>query len=214
MLQVAASAKERNIDDVKAAVDDSKDTASYAHRFNLQTARTCDQEEEPESVPRVRIAAPVACFVIGSTVPEIAEPGEAISLVAYPSQIVKKFVFEGGDDFLELPQAFFHYVTWASNGKEFVGDIQGIQDDQDVLLVDPVVLRPEKVTIGGLIGVVASATTSSGDGNKHPDKCEQRFNAWHPRCGQLCKGFDPQRRSMKDRKACGMTLPSCGLGGA
>merc|ERR1712226_143448 len=178
----------------------------------MQTARTCGEEDEPESVPGIRVCAPVGCFVLGSAVPDVVNAGEAVSLVAYPSPVVKKFVFEGGEDFLELPQAFFHYVTWLSGGREFVGDIQGMQDDHDVLIVDPVVLRPPKATMGDIIGVVASAALS--DAEQSQDKSEQRFNVWHPRCGQLCKGFDPQRRSMKDRKACGLSLPSCGAGGA
>lgn len=213
MLQVAISPKDRDMQNVKAGVEDAKDTASYAHRFNMQTARTCDQEDEPEAVPGIKVCAPVGCFVLGSAVSEIVQPGEAVSLVAYPSPTVKKFVFEGGDDFLELPQAFFHYVSWLSGGREFVGDIQGYQDDHDILIMDPVLLRAPKPTIGDIIGVVASAATGS-ENTETEDKSEQRFNVWHPRCGQLCKGFDPQRRSMKDRKACGMSLPSCGVGGA
>merc|ERR1711920_119607 len=137
----------------------------------------------------------------------------ALPSVAYPSPVVKKFVFEGSEDFLELPQAFFHYVAWLSGGREFVADIQGMQDDQDVLLVDPVVLRAAKPTLGDIVGAVVSAATTDDNG-QNVDKSEQRFNVWHPRCGQLCKGFDPQRRSIKDRKACGLSLPSCGVGGA
>merc|ERR1712190_521093 len=99
-------------------------------------------------------------------VPDIVQPGEAVSVVAYPSALVKKFVFEGGEDFLELPQAFFHYVAWLSGGREFVGDIQGVQDDHDVLIVDPVVLRASKPTIGNIIGAVA-ATVTAGENSEH-----------------------------------------------
>merc|ERR1712190_650383 len=146
-------------------------------------------------------------------VPDIVQPGEAVSVVAYPSALVKKFVFEGGEDFLELPQAFFHYVTWLSGGRELVGDIQGVQDDQDVLIVDPVVLRSTQPGIGDLLGVIASGA-QGGQAVDVQGPSEERFQTWHPRCGQLCKAFDPQRRSCHDRKACGLSLPSCGVGGA
>merc|ERR1712190_8484 len=99
-------------------------------------------------------------------VPDVVNAGEAVSLVAFPSPVMKKFVFEGGEDFLELPQAFFHYVAWLSGGREFVGDIQGMQDDHDVLIVDPVVLRPSRPTMGNVIGGVA-ATVTAGENSEH-----------------------------------------------
>lgn len=210
MLQVAVSPKDRSIDGVRPAVDDSRDVASYAHRFNLQTARVCGAEDDPSEAPNVRVCAPVGCFVLGSAVPDIVRPGEAVSLVVYPAATVKKFVFEGAEDFVELPQAFFHYVSWLSGGKETVGDLQGVQDDQDVLLVDPVLLRAAKPGIGDLLGKLAS---SPGEQGAESSVEQQRFDVWHPRCGQLCRAFDPQRRSAHARKACGMSLPSCGVGG-
>lgn len=207
MLQVAVSPKDRQMENVKAGVEDAKDVASYAHRFNMQTARTCDAD--PESVPGVRVATPVAAFVIGSAVPDVASPGEAVSVAMYPAPTVKKFVFDGGEDFLELPQAFFHYCAWVSGGREFVGDIQGLQDDSDVILVDPVVLRATKPSIGDLLGVLVPSTDQPGDNSQD----SMRFDVWHPRCGQLCQGFDPSRRSVNGRRHCGLSLPNCGVGG-
>jgi len=209
MLQVAVSLKDRSMESVKAMVDDSKDVASYAQRFNEQTARACGAEDS--EAPGVRVCAPVGCFVLGSTLPDVVRPGEAVSLTPYPAATVKKFVFEGGEDFVELPQAFFHYVSWVSGGKETVGDLQGVQDEADVLLVDPVLLRASKPGIGELIGALASGP---GEQTAQSSVEQHRFDLWHPRCGQLCRAFDPQRRNVHGRRACGMSLPSCGVGGA
>mmetsp|Transcript_18975 Transcript_18975/g.59659 ORF Transcript_18975/g.59659 Transcript_18975/m.59659 type:complete len:349 (+) Transcript_18975:127-1173(+) len=213
MLQIAVSPKDRGMDSVKPIIDDAKEVASYAHRFNMQTARACGAEDEPAEAPGVRVCAPVGCYVLGSAVPELAQPGEAVSLSVYPAPTVKKFVFEGAEDFVELPQAFFHYVAWLSGGKESVGDLQGVQDDQDVVLVDPVMLRAPKPGIGDLLGTLASSG-GQDDGAKQLSVEQHRFDLWHPRCGQLCRAFDPQRRTAHARRACGMSLPSCGVGGA
>jgi len=212
MLQVAVCPKDRAMENVKPIVEDAKDVASYAHRFNMQTARACGAEDEPAEAPGVRVCAPVGCYVLGSAVPEVAQPGEAVSLSVYPAPTVKKFVFEGAEDFVELPQAFFHYVAWTSGGRESVGDLQGVQDEQDVILVDPVMLRAPKPGIGDLLGTL---TSSSAPGEQGQQTVEQhRFDLWHPRCGQLCRAFDPQRRTAHARRNCGMSLPSCGVGGA
>lgn len=210
LLQVAVNPKDRSMESVKPIIEDAKDVASYAHRFNLQTARACGAEDEPAEAPGVRVCAPVGCYVIGSSVPDVVQPGEAVSLSVYPASTVKKFVFEGAEDFVELPQAFFHYVAWTSGGRESVGDLQGVQDDQDVILVDPVVLRAAKPSIGDLIGTLASSGEEGGQTSVE----QQRFDLWHPKCGQLCRAFDPQRRTAHCRRACGMSLPSCGVGGA
>jgi len=211
MLQVGVSPKDRSMECVRPIIDDAKDVASYAHRFNLNTARTCGAEADPTEAPGIRVCAPVGCFVLGSTIPEVCRPGEAVALLMYPAPQVKKFVFEGGEDFVELPQAFFHHVAWSSGNREFVGDLQGVQDEHDVLLVDPVVLRPAKPGIGDLIGALASNGDQAG---QCPATSEQlRFDSWHPRCGQLCRSFDPQRRTAQARRACGLSLPSCGVAG-
>uniref|UniRef100_A0A7S1R1W4 Alpha-type protein kinase domain-containing protein n=1 Tax=Alexandrium catenella TaxID=2925 RepID=A0A7S1R1W4_ALECA len=213
LLQVGVSAKDRSMESVKPIVDDANDVASYAHRFNMQTARVCGAEDEPSEAPGVRVCPPVGCFVLGSSLADVAQPGEAVALTVYPASVVKKFVFEGAEDFVELPQAFFHYVAWTSGGKEQVADLQGFQDDQDVILVDPVLLRAPKPSIGDLIGTLASGG-NSGEQGAQPSIEQHRFDLWHPKCGQLCRAFDPQRRSAHARRACGLSLPSCGVGGA
>eukprot|EP00931_Biecheleriopsis_adriatica_P046692 TRINITY_DN26836_c0_g1_i1.p1 TRINITY_DN26836_c0_g1~~TRINITY_DN26836_c0_g1_i1.p1 ORF type:complete len:355 (-),score=83.81 TRINITY_DN26836_c0_g1_i1:64-1128(-) len=207
LLQVAMTKQDRSMEKVKDIVQDANDTASYAHRFNQHTARAVG--EEPQNIPNLRVAAPVACFVIDSANPEVAGPGECVTLTFFPSNSVTKFVFEGGEDFLEMPQAFFHFVAWSSGGKELVADLQGVQDDQDTLLIDPCLIRNKEIGVNDLLSLVAGGAEQDG-----VSLTEKRFNLWHPRCAQLCRSFDPQRRSVNARRACGMALPTCGMGGA
>jgi hypothetical protein len=227
LLQVAVAPKDRALENIRQDVEDARDVASYAHRFNLQTARTCG-DVDPESVPGVKVCAPVACTVLGSAAPDLARPGEAVLLTWYPWPVVRKFVFEGGEDFLELPQAFFHYTYWFTAGREQLADLQGVEDGDDVILVDPVVLRTPPPTIGNLLTTLVTGTAAQGalgsdfqaQGGPHGaagqgGPADWRFEACHPQCGQLCKAFDPHRRSATcGRKHCGLNLPSCGVGGA
>lgn len=206
LLQVGATKADRDIEKVKQVIQDIADVASYAHRFNLHTARS--EGEDVSNVPCVLVAAPVGCFVIDSTMTEVAGPGEAIALTFFPCASISKFIFEGGEDFLELPHSFFHYVVWASGGKEMVGDLQGVQDDKDIVLIDPVMIRLPPIGVGDVIGMLADPDASESK----PTPMEQRFNAWHPRCAQLCRTFDPQRRSIHVKRACGVALPTCGVG--
>lgn len=209
MLQVGVVPQERDLERAKLAVEDARVAASYAHRFNLQTASALgeDAEIDEDEVPRVKVYVPMVASVLGSVAPEVANQGEFITLTPYPSPDVKKFVFDGSEDFLELPQAFFHYVVWASGGREVVADIQGLQEDVGVGLVDPVVLRTSQPTVGGLLGAVVGTQASCEGG------FEERFNTCHAHCGQLCRNFDPHRRGMHVRRHCGLSAPSCGVQG-
>lgn len=221
LLQMAASPEERTIGNALLDVDDAKVAASYAHRFNLQQLQACggvggpeasapDLEFEDESLPRVKIAAPVVCEVLASGYPSMVPVGAFLTLAPYPEKRVQKFVFEGAEDFMELPQAFFHYAAFSSGGKEYVCDIQGHQeDDGSFLFVDPCILRAELPTVGDLVGAVVNngqrqvVPTSMGP-------TVERFDALHPRCSQACKTFDPQRRSAQRNGKVGM----CGMNGA
>jgi len=212
LLQVAVNPQDRTGENARADIEDAREVAGYAHQFNAQTASYCGADDV-ESVPNVKVCAPVACEVIGSTVAGLANPGETVLLAWYPSPQVKKFVFDGSEDFLELPQAFFHYVAFLSGGRENVADLQGVEDGDDIYLVDPVLLRSTQATLAGLLGTVLA-------GDPEPrleperDPGDLRFEQWHPRCGELCRAFDPTRRSAHCRKHCGINLPTCGVGGA
>lgn len=214
LVHVAATPQERTIEAAKACVDDAVTAASYAHRFNANTAQLHAEEEggdfDAETVVGVRVCVPVACYVLGGMGKEIAQPGQAILVTKFPFSQVQKYVFDGEEDFSELPHAFFHFASWLSGGREVVADIQGAEDeDGDVIIVDPVVLRPSPATVGSLLG-----TLTKSKQNEAEPKEKLRFDLVHPKCGQLCKAFDPLRRSTHGRKHCGLSVPSCGVGGA
>merc|ERR1719408_453224 len=71
--------------------------------------------------------------------------GDCCTLSPYGASEVMKFVFDGSETFHELPQAFFHYVAFASTGHLHVVDLQGaVEDEGDFLLLDPAIHRSEK----------------------------------------------------------------------
>lgn len=209
LLSVATKAQDRSIEICQAAVDDAVTAASFAHRFNERTAKMQEEHggggEGAESVIGVRVCVPVACYIIGGH-SEVAGAGEAVTLALYPYKTVQKYVFDGSEPFLELPQAFFHFCHHQSGGREVVVDLQGVEDeDGDIFIVDPVVIRPPPPTVGNLLGVLLQDPKAASE--------EQlRFDTWHPRCGQLCKAFDPTRKSAYCRRACGLAMPACGVG--
>uniref|UniRef100_A0A7S2VME6 Alpha-type protein kinase domain-containing protein n=1 Tax=Zooxanthella nutricula TaxID=1333877 RepID=A0A7S2VME6_9DINO len=222
LLSAAERKQERTIEVSQAAVDDAMAAATYAHAFNAQTARLHNAEEggehDAESVVGVRVCVPVGCYVLGGASMDVAQPGQVVTVAMYPYSQVDKFVFDGqGEDFVELAQAFFHYCSWFSGGQTIVGDLQGLEDEVgDLILVDPVVIKPPPVTVTDVLGtLVGGAPGQSPQSQAHEESKErQRFDAWHPRCSQLCKAFDPARRSAHCRRTCGLAAPSCGVGGA
>lgn len=111
-------------------------------------------------------------------------------IMDYPSTDVTKFMLDGTEDYHELAQAFFHYVAWQTGGRTVPFDLQGLETGQgDLLLADPCLLR---------------------ESDNVSDQCrEEAFAVLHRTCSQLCKGFDPHRRSGKVRRVCG--VPSCSL---
>lgn len=214
LLQVAIAPEERTMERVKEDIMDAKDVASYAHSFNAHLVRASGGEDtksgvDEDQVPRVMVCAPVAVSVIESTIPQIGG-GEVMMLCPLPSDDLRKFVFDGSEDFLEMPQAFFHYSTWMAGGREMLFDLQGSEsDDGDVLLVDPCVLRAPKP---GVVDVLRPLVESQlgMQGGLDLSMSEERFDSLHRRCGPLCKGFDPDRKGARGRKMCGL---GCGMVG-
>lgn len=198
LLQVAASPEQRIAENARAALDDARDVAAYTDRFNQRMSDT-HGSDDTKSVPSLRVCTPVGCTVIGGNAPDLASLGETVLVIWYPSPRVQKFVFDGSEDFLELPQAFFHYVAFLSRGWEQVADLQGVRDGHDVYLVDPVVLRtPEASMLSTLSGISAGGTQRLFE--PETAASDLRFEQWHPRCGELCKVFDPNRSTMKSRR--------------
>jgi hypothetical protein len=210
MLVVANAPEDRTIDNVELDLQDSADTARYCARYNQQLKRCFG---ESNGVPGVRVCAPVGCEVIKSNNTQFASSGEAVTILPYPFPEVKKFVFDGSEDFLEIPQAFFHHAVWLSGGRENVCDIQGIEDDDsNVLLIDPCIIRTAKPTVTDLLSTIAAGGQSNGKigGPEVEGPSGERFDMLHPRCSQLCKVFDPNRRSAARGRHCGLNI-ACGL---
>mmetsp|Transcript_35820 Transcript_35820/g.65025 ORF Transcript_35820/g.65025 Transcript_35820/m.65025 type:complete len:336 (+) Transcript_35820:38-1045(+) len=226
ILQMASRQEERTLDCAALDLEDAKCASSYAHRFNLYHRKLAADagmaNEEP--MPSIKVAAPVACRVRKSSLPALLPVGATCTLTVYPSKEVSKFVFNGSEDFLEMAQAFFHHAAFSSGGKELVCDIQGWEEeDGSLLLVDPCILRADKVSIGGLVaGAVAGKTAPEIEDEQVTVDClapaaarvsaADKFDQLHPKCAQLCKAFDPKRSSVQ-RKAgvCGVDV-MCGFG--
>merc|ERR1712187_911112 len=127
-----------------------------------------------------------------------------VLLYPFGETTVDKFVYDGKEDFVEMPHAFFHYVVNASGGKDMVTDLQGVIDeDGDLLLVDPLLVQAPSVTVANLLAVAATGGGhSKGAGS-------DEFNRLHPRCGQLCKTFDPHRKGSTAKTFCGLHVGAC-----
>ncbi|CAJ1335811.1 unnamed protein product, partial [Effrenium voratum] len=163
----------------------------YAAKFNKFIA---EQADDPD-VPQVKVCAPVGCKVLDSKIPLLTAPESHVLLFDFPAHEITKFMLDGTEDFNELAQSFFHYVAWASGSQASLFDLKGADvGNGDILLVDPCVLRAD------------------GEDRVSDNTREMTFEVLHRNCGPLCKAFDPQRRSAKVRRVCGVpAVPACGL---
>lgn len=210
IMGVPAAPDFRSMERALQEIDDAKALASYAHSFNAHLMKTSGQSEMSDEYegPRMRVCVPVGCRVLCSAVPQFAHPGAVVTLIPYPATEITKFVFNGQEDFSELPQAFFHYMVWMSGGRESGFDLQGVEtEDGDFLLIDPVMVRAPSVGITEIGKTIIEGQNPEGVGPS-----QESFDALHPRCGPTCKTFDPHRRGVKARKMCGLDVPGCGLG--
>lgn len=207
LLQVATAPQDRSVENAMLDRKDAEKVASYAFRFNQHMLQ--DEAGLDSGMPRVCVCIPVVCKVLQSPVPQFFSRGDAVLLVPYAASEVTKFVFDGREDFLEIPHAFFHYVTWSSGGRECVSDLQGTEEDNgSVTLVNPCMPRPFAFGAGTLFD--GPGVAAGGRGAQPQDLSPQTFDRLHPRCGPLCKTFDPDRRARPLRKHCGLPI-GCGL---
>lgn len=152
VLQMANRNQERTADAVALDMEDSLKVSSYAHRFNLYSREHAREAGFVDHIPKIEVAAPVACRVVKTYLPALLPVGAVCMLFPYADKEVKKFVFDGTEDFLELSQAFFHHAAFSSGGKELLCDLQGVEEeDGSLLLIDPCILRGNKVTVGNLL---------------------------------------------------------------
>jgi len=205
MLQICAAPQEQTMEQVVNMIEDVKEVIYHADNFNkLMMKKGSEHDFE---APKVRVCAPVGCRVMDSRIPQLAKKGAVVTLMEYPSDEVEKFVYDGAEQFLELPQAFFHHTAWATGLSSMLFDLQGAQTESgDIHLVDPGVLRAPKVGVSELLNAAAGIEQDNHD---HPN--DDSFEVLHGKCGQLCRRFDPNRRGCRVRRMCGM--PACGLGG-
>lgn len=213
LLQVAARVEDRTPEAVSQDIKDAAAVAKHAAAFNMgvlghSLGGAGESMPVDDSAPQVRVAMPTGCRIVESPVPQHLCPGDEVVLLPYAAPEVTKFVYDGDEHFLELPQAFFHYTFWASGGAGCVADLQGAEeDDGSVVLVRPCPLRPAAPDAGGAfgsLGVLGAASTGEG-------ATMDFFDRVHPRCGPLCKVFDPQRRARSSRKHCGLDVRGCGI---
>lgn len=198
-LQVAALPRDRREDVMEEVLDDVRETAAHAHSFNtfMRSANGGDP------VPGIKVCAPVGVEVTSSLLPQIVNTGDSALLVPWNFAEVRKFMFDGSEEFMELPHTFFHYAAFQSQGAQQLFDMQGAEQDDDVLLFDPVVLRTSFPGLRALMGHDSELE------RKANTPTLERFAIMHPRCGQICKAFDPQRRGAAQRREqCGL---SCGV---
>lgn len=186
ILQMASNPGERTVENLEVDIEASASTAAYAHKFNTQQA--AEQKHDPP--PAIRVAAPIGCQIVDSDFSSMFSVGDAVVLYVLPRvQAIHKYVFSASDEYLDLPQAFFHFVAVISGGRELAYDLQGVQDESgDLLIVNPAIMKAQgksskqEVPVCGPLLAAGSSELEFG-----------HFQALHQRCSPLCKVFDPHR---------------------
>lgn len=208
MLLVAEDPRDRSPELLSRDIDEARLLASHADAFNEHVLQVSAGSVADHASPRIMVCMPTAFRVVQSPVPQFFAPGNHLLLLPYALPEVSKFVYHGSESFLELPQAFYHFVAWESGGQSPFLDLQGAEDeDGSVLLVHA--CMPGQTEADGILGAISlfPATTAGDD-----EATAALFDRLHPHCGPLCKTFDAERRIRQRNGHCG--VPSaCGLRG-
>jgi len=200
LLQVPAAPGDRTMENAILNRRDALKVAAYAEGFN-QHIRGPEAGEALDDSPAVSVCIPTVCKVLHSPILQYFAWGDILLLLPYTLSEVIKFVFDGSEDFLEIPHAFFHYVTWSSGGNESISDLQGAEEDTgEVLLVNPCISRPLAFGTGFPFDHLNRGPSQMDLAFRPPDPSRQMFDMLHPRCGPLCKTFDPERRVQPVRR--------------
>jgi hypothetical protein len=209
MLLVAEDPRNRHAELLSRDIDEARLLASHADAFNEHVLQVSDCSATVQMSPRITVCMPTAFRVAQSPVPQFFAPGDHVLLLPYAAQEISKFVYDGSESFLELPQAFYHFVAWECGGQSPFVDLQGTEDeDGSVLLVH--VCMPGQTEADGILGASVSlfpATTAGDD-----EVSDALFDRLHPHCGPLCKTFDAERRIRQRIGHCGIPN-ACGLRG-
>jgi len=182
ILQMASDPAERTLEGLDEDTAACTALANYAHKFNNQQA----VEHASDPPPAIKIATPICCQVETSGFTSMFSVGDFLVLYILPTvQEIEKFIFNGADIYSELPQAFFHFVTLSSGGKDLAYDLQGIEEQNgDIFLVNPAILKVhDRKDALPVCGIVSGSERLEWN----------HFQALHPKCSQLCKAFDPHR---------------------
>merc|ERR1711971_694292 len=102
VLQMTIMPAMRTLENVELDVADAGDAIAYATRFNMQQQQH-QQAEGGDTPPCIKVAAPVSCTVQHSSFPATIPVGTPCTLIPYPLTEVQKSVFNGREDFLEVP---------------------------------------------------------------------------------------------------------------
>lgn len=111
---------------VREVVREINQVADYARRFNRHVAEAAGEED----APKVRVAVCYACFVLDGGSQEVACSGDTVVLTSFYGPEVSKFVFEGNEEFQELPQALLVRGGQQLRDLElFSGDVEDFSSD-------------------------------------------------------------------------------------
>jgi len=208
MLLVAEDVRDRCAELLARDIGEARLLASHADAFNEHVLQASTGSATVHESPRITVCMPTAFRVVQSPVPQFFAPGQHVLLLPYAAPEVSKFVYNGSESFLELPQAFYHFVAWESGGQSPFIDLQGVEDeDGSVLLVHA--CMPGQTESDGILGAISlfPATTAGDD-----ETSAALFDRLHPHCGPLCKTFDAERRIRHRTGNCGIPT-ACGLRG-
>lgn len=185
ILQMASNPSDRNVESLEEELAASVSIAAYAHKFNKQQS----SEARSDPPPAIKVAAPIGCQIGDTGMSSMFSVGDAVVLYLLPCVAdVQKMIFNGADPWVDVAQAFFHFVALSSGGRELAYDLQGIYDDSgDICIVDPAILK--------VSGKKEEATPTCGPlmGGGSEGLEWGHFQALHPKCSPLCKAFDPHR---------------------
>jgi len=201
LVQVAADPMERTLEGLAADLKDAWTVASYANRFNLHLSRQANADlsasdgilsfgsgREAKPHIAVQVCVPVVCEVIGSVMPHYMCTGDFALVSLLDSDHVEKFVYNGYEEFNDNAQAFFHFCTALSSGKEVPWDLQGHVEKNSgcVVLQNPCVQRRPQIGLGDIL--------TAGRSDPREMTASQQFDFLHPKCNDMCETFDCDRR--------------------
>jgi len=205
VLEVSSCPTDRTHNKAVMDVQDGHDVATYAHFFNKEVVKRRQETLGARCTTMVKVAMPVACEVLGTSLTQHLASGDSVTLWPYPHSQVKKFVYDGSEDFCMSPQAFFHYAWFMSGGKDCICDMQGMrEEDGGILLVDPCLRRSGSRAslpinkVSRPEGEASDSEDPEGGSAEENEELLQPLQEWfstmHPQCSPMCSVFAKNRK--------------------